>query len=409
MLTINGRDSLAGRQLYDRLGKLSEDCLLGHMVLPTEEASKVSDPRIGNDIIPHDLLVRFDPNLIYVEGGLFAGVEGEWRIPRPMAEKCVRDGAIMIVLDVDYNRLGNQKMHYKEATSFFQVSIDYGLHDDDEPVYGADLISNWGGGSHEIVCKPDKMIISEWLRPIYEEITEILVGCPVRLRDFISSDIVASGNRDSTGTLHHDLWVDRIDSCPFASAAKFGLGYAVFIAGSVSSDVWLERCPDNVQWLTNLGVFLLEQASRDRVRAASHLRSPFVLFLSHRSVDKTVVEQVASEIKRKGVAIWFDKERLVPSDSLVREISRGLEQMTHFVLFWSKACAGAPWVERELNAATAKLIERRLPILIVRLDSTPVPDILADLYRLEGSDMSPTEIGSAVVDAVQRLAKRGGS
>jgi hypothetical protein len=80
--------------------------------------------------------------------------------------------------------------------------------------------------------------------------------------------------------------------------------------------------------------------------------------------------------------------------------------MTHFVLFWSEACTDSPWVKKELNAATAKLIENQLPILVVRLDNAPVPAILSDLYRIEGSSMSPFEIGNAIGDAVERLAKR---
>jgi hypothetical protein len=272
-----------------------------------------------------------------------------------VAEKLVTDGAVIIVADVNTNELRNYKSYYKEAGTFFKAYAKYVADDDPDPVYGADQTSFWYVPT-EIICKPEKMVISEWLRPIYAGISEILVSIPVRLERW--EDIVASGNAGSTRILYHDCWVDQFDWCPFASVARLGFGYTVFIAGSVSHDVWLKRCPDNVKWLTNLDQFLVEEVSHDRNRAVSHLRSPFVVFLSHRSVDKAVVEQVASEIKRGGIAIWFDKEKLVPSDSLVGEISRGLERMTHFVLFWSKACVGASWVEKELNAATAKLIER---------------------------------------------------
>jgi hypothetical protein len=406
VLSIGGRHSLIGRQLYDEFRRISEECLLGHIVLPSEETSKFSDPQLQKDVISYDLFKRLDPNLVYLEGGLFANHKGLWRIPRPLAEELVTAGAVIIVADADVNELRHHKPHYEEASTFLKASANYGVRDDPDPVYGADQTSFWRG-HRQIVCKPEKMIISEWLRPVYGDISEILVGLPVRLLDW--EHIVASCNSDSTGILQGDLWVDRLDGCPFASAARVGLGYVAFIAGNVSDDVWLERCPDNVKWLTNLAQFLLEETSQDRNRYESHLRSLHLLFLSHRSVNKAVVEEIASEIKRRGVAIWFDKEKLVPSDSLVAEIDRGLEQMTHFVLFWSADCVGAPWVERELRAATARLVERNVPILIIRLDDTPAPAILADLYRIEGGDMSPQEIGKAVVDAVDRLAKREGT
>ncbi len=71
----------------------------------------------------------------------------------------------------------------------------------------------------------------------------------------------ASANNDTSGTLQGDMWVNRIDCCPFVSAANYGQGYVVLIAGLVSGDVWQERCPDNVRWLSNLGQFLLKEAS----------------------------------------------------------------------------------------------------------------------------------------------------
>src|SRR5260370_373134 len=86
-----------------------------------------------------------------------------------------------------------------------------------------------------------------------------------------------------------------------------------------------------------------------------------------------------------------------------------LEQMTHFVLFWSEACVHSDWVKKELSAATAKLIGNQLPIFVVRLDNAPVPAILSDRYSIEGSSMSSSEIGNAIVDAVEGLVKRNGA
>lgn len=92
---------------------------------------------------------------------------------------------------------------------------------------------------------------------------------------------------------------------------------------------------------------------------------------------------IARAIKRGGVNVWLDEEQLVSSQSLSGEISRALGKMTHFVLFWSARCVGAPWVERELNSAIALLIEKAIPLVIVRLDPTPVPAVVADLFRIE--------------------------
>lgn len=414
-LSVEGRHSLAGRQLYDQFRSLSDDCLLGHIVLPDEVVALISHPnlernRVADDILPISLIKSLDPNLIYLESGLSGRLQfsmedreiikkDQWRIPQSLAEELVANGAVMIIADADYNRLRQDKALYRDAHHFLRASVDYGVGDEDSPVYGLDLITQ----QREFICKPEKMVVSEWLRPIYENVSQIYVVSPVRLH---TNDILATGNVNSTGTLQDDVWVDERDWCVFASVASFGFGYTVFIAGGVSHDGILKRCPDNMKWLTNIGQFLTEDAARERTRTLSHLKSPHVLFLSHRSVDNALVKPIAAQIKQRGIAIWLDKEKLVPSDSLIEEINRGLEQMTHFVLFWSEACTHSPWVKKELNAATAKLIENQLPILVVRLDNAPVPAILADLYRIEGSSMSPSEIGNAIADAVERLAKR---
>jgi hypothetical protein len=119
-----------------------------------------------------------------------------------------------------------------------------------------------------------------------------------------------------------------------------------------------------------------------------------------------MVRQLASIIKAKGIGIWFDEEQLVPSQSLVEEIDRALETMTHYVLFWSHNCVDAPWINRELRSAISRLVEKGIPLLIVRLDETPVPTIIADILRIEARGLSPDETGSRLCDAIERLATR---
>lgn len=143
----------------------------------------------------------------------------------------------------------------------------------------------------------------------------------------------------------------------------------------------------------------------DRLRRVSHHRSPYLLFLSHRSVDKEFVRKTATEIKRKGVGIWFDEEELVPSHSLIEEINRALGKMSHFVIFWSSNCVNAPWVEREMRSGITGLIENNIPLIIVRLDATPVPPIISDIYRIEATGISPEQVGLRIVDTVERICK----
>lgn len=401
-LSVNGRNALSGRVLFDKFKELSDDILLGHSVIADDKFSNFTKPEVKNDLISFSIVRKFKPNVIFLEGGLFSDDKGTWRLPREIAIEVLEYGCAIIVADVEMNRLYQQKEHYREAGDFFNALASYGENDSSHPVYGTDTSRFWKG-ERQILCKPEKMIISEWLRPVYQDVPEILVGLPVRLSSWDS--ILASCNIDTTGTLHLDNWVDHLDACPFASVVQRGNGFAAIIAGSVSNDVWLEGCPHNTRWLTNVAQFLAEEGSHERLRRTSHHRSPHLLFLSHRSVDKELVRKTAIEIKRKGVGIWFDEEQLVPSHSLIEEINNALGKMTHFVIFWSSNCVNAPWVERELRSGITQLIENKVPLIIVRLDTTPVPTIISDIYRIEAAGESPEQVGFRIVDTVERLSK----
>lgn len=401
-LSVNGRGSLAGRKLYDRFKEISDDCLLAHAVMSDESTDRIKDPRAAEDIAAESLIRRLNPNLIYIEGGLFLN-KSEWRVHEAYAKTFVQEGGVLVIGDVDINEARQHKDGYRAARDLTSVSIDYGENDSDSPVYAIDQRYFWRSES-TIVVSPERIRVSDWLRPVYDGISEIVVGSPVRLASWAFDNLLVTGNSDSTGTLQDDLWVNERGSCVLGSAHNYGQGFVVFLAGNVSADVYANSYPDNIAWLTNLGSFLAQEASSERRRSLSHLRSPYRLFLSHRSSDADFVSEVADSLKRAGKAIWLDQERLVPSVSLWGEISAGLYEMTHFVLFWSVACLEGAGVTREWHAAAAAFTERNIPIIIVRLDQTPVPAIVADLFRIEALGLDPSQAASRISDAVDRLA-----
>jgi hypothetical protein len=400
-LSINGRDALRGRALYDRFRELSEETLLGHVVWTDEVVQKITDPGLASDVVSYSLLNEFRPNVVFSEGGLFTGDAGEWKLPREVATDFCRSGGVLIVADVGVDELHQKRTHYKEA-GLFKAVASYPAHDDSYPVQGIDQTRFWNG-PYQILCNPKKMVTDEWLRPIYNDVPEILVGQPVCLATFES--LLASCNCDTSRTIRNDIWQDQTLPCPFAAVAQVGAGFAVMIAGQVSSDVWLQGSAHNSRWLTNIATFLVDASKAELTRRRSYRRSPHLLFLSHRSVDKPAVAAVASTIKKLGVNLWLDEEQLIPSQSLTDELSRALGKMTHFVLFWSSNCVDAPWVKRELSSAVALLVEKKVPFLIVALDDTRVPPIVADILRIEAHGRTSEYVGEQLVQAVERLSK----
>lgn len=400
ILSINGREALGGRRLFDHLCAASEEHLLAHAVWNDADVDRLAERRLRNDIVSLAELRALQPNVMFLEGGLFSDDRGTWRVPQDEVVRFCEAGGVFVVSDVDINELHQKKSHYDVAARVLGARARYGSADSNDPVYGADEVNCWGS-PRNIICESQAMTVSEWLRPIYSSIGRILVGGPVCLGYW--GDILASCNARTTGLLCLDQWIERHDCCPFASVAQIGAGFSVFVTGNVSHDRLTEAFPDNLTWLSNAVAFLVSAAQEDRRRRTSHLKSKKLLFLSHRSTDKAIVRSIAKEIKSKGVGVWFDEEQIIPSQSLTSEINSALGRMSHFVLFWSANCVGAPWVEREFNVALNMLVANRVPLLIVRLDDTEVPAIASDLLRIEAWDDAASAVASKVVDAVNRL------
>lgn len=265
-LSINGREAFRGRKLFDSLRSLSEQSVVGHVVWGPELDDAPVPSDLVDDVVRHSVLEELRPNVVYLEGGLGSMPSGEWRLPRRLLDSLVRNGAVAIVADADQRVLSAEKAAYRDAAAFLGAFADYGADDGPDPVYGADLVSYWRS-NRTVVVAPERMGISAWLRPVYEGVPEIVVDSPVRLSSW--SELLATCNLDSSGTLQHDLWVEEHDPVPFASVRPLGDGFVVFVAGSVSSDHLLERCPGNTDWLVRVVQFLVAEGEKDTSRRSS--------------------------------------------------------------------------------------------------------------------------------------------
>ncbi len=399
-LTLDGRSALKGRTLFDKLSRSSEETLLGYIV--TEGEAVLSNPDVRDDVVTLEMLRDLSPNVTWLEGGLFqpsVGTQREppsWRFPRPHLETFVRNGGVAMILDADRSRVSYHLNAYDEAQGLLGARIARGTYNR-TPLYCADPSSGWKSDKN-IVVESKAMFVSQWLRHVYDGIDEIIVGRPLSLAHY--QDILASCNPGTTGTVSGDYWVDRQHGCPFASVSQFGHGYVAFFAGAVSGDYWLERCPTNTQWLLNAAELLLDEATANRRRTRSHLRSKNRVFLSHTSSDKDVVRSVAAALKELGIATWLDEERIHPAHKLLEELGGGLDQMSHFVIFWSAMCASSEWVGREIEWALARPGKRKAPIILVRLDGTTPPAPLGEFAGIRAAQMRPEEIAESIARAL---------
>src|SRR5437867_13240136 len=103
-------------------------------------------------------------------------------------------------------------------------------------------------------------------------------------------------------------------------------------------------------------------------------------FLSHNSSDKEVAREIAMFLAAENITVWFDEWQISAGDSIVAKIEEGLKDCSHFVILWSQNASTSSWVRRELRSVLARAIETGVPKVIpVRLDATPLPELLADL------------------------------
>jgi hypothetical protein len=127
-----------------------------------------------------------------------------------------------------------------------------------------------------------------------------------------------------------------------------------------------------VETLVNNAVLAKEQ------RRAKHEHER-VAFISHSTKDKPFVRRLAADLVSSGVRVWLDEQQILVGDSIPEKIAQGLAESDFFLLVASKNSVGSPWVKKELNNALVQEIERRkVTVLPIKLDETPLPDSIGD-------------------------------
>lgn len=378
---------LKGRKLFERFQRDSEKCQLAYTI---QQSKDVVEPQFSDDVVTYEELDQLKPDLIFLEGGLID--EDYWRIPEEVLIAQVTKGAVVVICDVDWNTLNHHRKQYERVLDLCSVSVAY---DGTEPVKLYDQRLYYKS-ERQIICNPNDIAYEEWLTPIYEDLPEFVVALPVPMRAWL--ELVATCNRSTTYATEYISGIPfgRPESGAFASACRIGLGYLVLITGNVSSDVWMDPFPGNIEWLTRLANHFVERVRVDR-RQNMML---YQIFISHRHQNKDFAQSFRDELRRRGFGTWIDNQKLIIGDDLTPEIRRAIAESSHFALLWSASCidAEAKWVQLELNHA----LNTKKRIFIIRLDETLIPSELADKLRIEAQSMRATEAAKLVAVHIER-------
>jgi hypothetical protein len=142
-----------------------------------------------------------------------------------------------------------------------------------------------------------------------------------------------------------------------------------------------------VEWAQSLGALKPDLIAEDLVDAATikkeqrhqENKDRRVAFLSHSSLDKPFIRQLAADLTANDVGVWLDEQRIRVGDSIPEKIAQGLAESDYFLIGISQNSNKSPWVNKELNnAMVAEMKRRKVHILPLRLDDAEMPPIIAD-------------------------------
>jgi TIR domain/AAA-like domain len=140
--------------------------------------------------------------------------------------------------------------------------------------------------------------------------------------------------------------------------------------------VWKHFCFTN---------FLVEQGNAMK-------DTSFDVFLSYNSEDREDVEKLAALLGDKsGLRPWLDKWQLIPGESWLEGLERGLTSAKACAVFVGKSGQG-PWQQREINAALDKQVNlsefRVIPVLLPTSPEKPeLPLFLSGNMWVEFEDL----------------------
>jgi hypothetical protein len=387
---------LSGRRLYEALRRDATNMRLAYRVVAEKGAAH---PEYPQDFITQAELAELQPDLVFIERGLVE-LGGQLRLSLEDIERLASNGAVVIASDVDFNQVNQYRQQYESIAALFGVA--FAVEDGGEPAEMFDR-KHYRGGHRQILCHPADMAFEDWLAPVYQGIETILASLPVPLQSWV--ELVATGNRNTTEghlVVGGHSFPDAARSSAFAAARRFGNGYLVLIAATVSPDSAVEACPQNLEWLKRLGDNLVDRLRIDR---RSHGLT-HQLFISHRhrsSGDKA--GRLRDELRRRGFGTWLDVRELAAGDALSADVAAAITASSHFVLLWTADCIGATWIERE-TAAALKADKR---IILVRFDDSSPPAQLADRIRIEAQAISPEEAARLITINIERHERRPAS
>ena len=131
------------------------------------------------------------------------------------------------------------------------------------------------------------------------------------------------------------------------------------------------------------------------------------VFISYNRADADFAGQLAIELYRNGLEVWFDRwGEIKAGDSLSDVVAQGLKKSNLFIFILSPASLSAPWPQDELRAALSRRrSDKEFRVIPVVRKNCRIPMFLQDYRRIDARP--PRRYSSVAEDIIGAAAKLG--
>lgn len=110
-----------------------------------------------------------------------------------------------------------------------------------------------------------------------------------------------------------------------------------------------------------------------------------MIFISHNSKDKPVVEPIAIRLSETfgKENIFYDSWSIQPGEGIIDKMNTGLENCHIFFFFLSKNSLNSEMAKMEWQAAIFKKTNGLIKFVAIRLDNSPIPAIITPIKYID--------------------------
>jgi hypothetical protein len=127
------------------------------------------------------------------------------------------------------------------------------------------------------------------------------------------------------------------------------------------------------------------------------------VFVSYSHKDKTFATRLVADLRKGDVQVWCDDHKLKIGDSIVDQVSHGIQAADYLITILSPDAVTSPWAQEELRQAESLRLSgaSRVRILPVLYRDCEMPSFLVGILYADFRDHnSYTESFARLLDAV---------